>query len=114
MLTLIKMLDKRAKDGHKIGLYRCICGTEKEIRSDCVNSNRTKSCGCTKKGITKKRPKIHNLSKTIEYKIWMKIQNRCYNKTNNRYKYYGGRGIEVCDRWLEIDNGLKNFIDDLG
>jgi hypothetical protein len=44
----------------------------------------------------------------------MKIQNRCYNKTNNRYKYYGGRGIEVCDRWLEIDNGLKNFIDDMG
>lgn len=35
---------------------------------------------------------------------------RCYNKENNRYRYYGGRGIKVCKRW----HSLENFIKDMG
>lgn len=49
-----------------------------------------------------------------EYKSWDMMRQRCYNANYDGYHYYGGRGIKVCDRWLEKPNGFKNFIDDMG
>ena len=39
---------------------------------------------------------------------------RCYNETHNYYDYYGGRGISVCDRWFDPENGYDNFVADMG
>jgi hypothetical protein len=44
------------------------------------------------------------------YKAMIK---RCNNPNRNEYKYYGGRGISVCDRWLGVD-GFDNFLEDMG
>jgi hypothetical protein len=52
----------------------------------------------------------HKLSGIPEYKIWAALRARCNNPTNKAYKYYGERGIKVCERW---DN-FQNFIDDMG
>lgn len=49
-----------------------------------------------------------------EYKALESARQRCYNKTNGGYKNYGGRGIKVCDRWLEKPYGFQNFMDDMG
>lgn len=38
---------------------------------------------------------------------------RCYNPRNQNYKYYGGRGIRVCDRWT-VEGGFKLFVEDVG
>ena len=46
-----------------------------------------------------------------EHNIWMGFIERCYTKNNERYKDYGGRGIKVCDRWL---NSFENFLADMG
>lgn len=35
--------------------------------------------------------------------------NRCYYKKNENFKYYGGRGIKVCDRWHEFENFLRDM-----
>lgn len=51
------------------------------------------------------------MSKTVEFKAWQRIKDRCYNKNNERYINYGGRGIVVCDRWLE---SFENFYRDMG
>lgn len=53
----------------------------------------------------------HGLSKTPEYGIWMGIKKRCCNKNYREYYLYGGRGIKVCDRWL---NSFSNFLEDMG
>lgn len=53
----------------------------------------------------------HGMTNTPEYKIWGYMKKRCYNKNAHNYKYYGGRGIEVCDRWL---NSFINFYRDMG
>lgn len=37
------------------------------------------------------------------------MKSRCYNKNDKRYKDYGGRGIIVCDEWLDKENGFMNF-----
>ena len=50
-------------------------------------------------------------SKTSEYKIWQSMKQRCYNSNLKAYKHYGGRGICVCDRWL---NSFENFSQDMG
>jgi len=39
------------------------------------------------------------------------IRRRCYDSNHENYKYYGGRGIKVCDRWM---NSFENFIADIG
>lgn len=52
-----------------------------------------------------------NGKRTTEFKAWQAMKTRCNNPNFNGYKYYGGRGIKVCDRWLE---GFENFLCDMG
>src|SRR5882672_2149138 len=53
----------------------------------------------------------HGRHGTPECKIYHGIKNRCYNKNNKDWDRYGGRGIKVCDRWL---NRFENFLEDMG
>jgi hypothetical protein len=57
----------------------------------------------------KKRKMKHGLSKTLFYKTWGNIKARCFYEKDKKYKYYGGRGIIVCDRWMDF----LNFRDDM-
>lgn len=43
----------------------------------------------------------HGMSHTVEHNTWISIKRRCYSKNYKQYKDYGGRGIKVCDRWLD-------------
>ena len=52
----------------------------------------------------------HN-NKTVEYRTWSGIKERCYSKTNHNYDNYGGRGIVVCDEWR---NDYVKFLTDMG
>lgn len=57
----------------------------------------------------------HGLSHSSEQYAWSQMKQRCYNKNHKRYNDWGGRGIKVCDRWLEPSSkGFKNFIEDMG
>lgn len=49
-----------------------------------------------------------------EYFCYRGMIARCNNENNVGYKYYGGRGIKVCDRWLDPEHGYKNFLADIG
>ena len=49
-----------------------------------------------------------------EYYVWAGMKDRCGNPQNKAWDKYGGRGIKVCDRWLEKPYGFKNFLDDMG
>lgn len=53
----------------------------------------------------------HGYVETSEYHIWASMKNRCYNNTQQNYKYYGGRGITVCDRWRK---SFVAFLEDMG
>ena len=52
----------------------------------------------------------HGMSKTPEYGAWQGMKHRCQNKNNKRYNSYGGRGIKVCNRWLD---SFENFLADM-
>lgn len=49
-----------------------------------------------------------------EYKVWGAMIRRCTNPSCDMYAFYGGRGIRVCDRWLDKKDGFINFYSDMG
>lgn len=53
----------------------------------------------------------HGLSKLPEYHVWQDMKDRCMNPRSNSYSRYGGRGIKICEDWL---NSFKKFFDDMG
>lgn len=48
---------------------------------------------------------------TRTYTVWQNMKARCYNPRSPSWQYYGGRGIQVCDRWR---NSFANFVTDMG
>lgn len=57
--------------------------------------------------------KVHNVKRPM-YGIWSDMKQRCHNPNHSVYKYYGARGIVVCERWLDPSNGYDNFVKDMG
>ncbi len=91
---------------------KCDCGVTTIISTNALTStNPTKSCGCRIGGY-----KHGHSSRTVqapEYGCWASMNDRCYNPNRPTYKYYGGKGITVCDRWRG-GNGFMNFLADVG
>ena len=88
---------------------QCDCGIVKTIQQKFLLDGDAKSCGCR---ITQK---LHELTKTAEYITHQGMIQRCYNSSNSEFKHYGGRGISVCERWLEpAPQGFLNFLEDMG
>lgn len=87
---------------------KCDCGKIKSINMSQVINGIIKSCGCLQKEKTKKiKPNLkHGKSQTRIYKIWKAMKDRCYNENNVQYYLWGGKGIKVCDEWL---NDFMNF-----
>jgi len=89
----------------------CVCGAACMVSGGNLNSGHTQSCGCLHKELTSNSVKTHGKAKTTEYHVWSRMKRRCLDEKNNRYPRYGGRGIIVCDRWL---NSFENFLVDMG
>lgn len=89
----------------------CDCGKEVIKRLDGVLSGHCKSCNCLNKEQINRDLTTHNLSYSLEYGSWKGMKQRCYNTKGKKYHIYGGKGIRVCDRWL---NSFSNFIQDMG
>ncbi len=84
---------------------KCDCGVEKDIPSSTLRNGRSRSCGCLNSDLASERSYRHGgcTNGKLEgiYKIWRDMKGRCYQKSNNRYNIYGGRGIKVCKEWLD-------------
>ena len=101
----------RDKGSNQYWLFECNCGKEKVINVDSVKSGKTKSCGCLFKDWFKdwKGNYKHGMRKTKTYKSWESMKRRCLNESCFEYKYYGGRGITVCDEWMKFENFYKDM-----
>lgn len=80
-------------------LCECDCGNRCIVWGIYLRNGDTKSCGCLHKDVVSKQMSTHGLSKTRLYRIWSNIKTRCYNPNSDNYKYYGGKGIYMCDEW---------------
>jgi hypothetical protein len=100
-LTVIKRAEN--KRGQTRWETLCECGKVCFQTSNALSSGHSKSCGCAKIEALTKRLTTHGQSvigyRSKEYGIWSGIKTRCYNTTRRDYKYYGGRGIIMCEEW---------------
>lgn len=97
------------------GLWRirCDCGTERLVRRGWILQS--KSCGCYNREAIIARNYRHGDSArgkvAPELQCWRGLIRRCTDPGDEAYAYYGGRGIAVCDRWL---NSYPAFLEDMG
>jgi hypothetical protein len=86
----------------------CDCGVIKNYPYRFLTSGNTKSCGCVRKRKLLESKITHHLSKHPLYSVYQDMKRRCYDENCKSYKNYGGRGITICDEWL---NNVKSFCD---
>jgi len=87
----------------------CECGGKTISDSFALRIGKSKSCGCIQREIAKKMKTTHDRFGTAEYSSWQHMKDRCLNKKNDAYKYYGERGITVCDSWIVFENFYKDM-----
>lgn len=108
LLNVLRRTDEACK--YTTFLCACACGNETAVRSRHLLSGATTSCGCIRRKCNSVFKIKHGVSHLPEYKIWVSMLSRCNNKDDKRYGSYGGRGIGICSRWLDVEN----FISDMG
>jgi len=87
----------------------CDCGMPKIVSGNHLRSGDTKSCGCLRRELTIKRNTTHGMRHSVEYRIYKHLMDRCYRKSDKRFKDYGGRGIAVCKKWHKFENFYKDM-----
>ena len=95
---------------------KCDCGNDVKVTGGNLRNRKEKnSCGCVKtqrlKDTFTKHGHTVNKAPTREYRSWQGMKKRCLDSTHVYYHHYGGRGITICDRWL---NSFENFLSDMG
>ena len=90
----------------------CECGTERKVSIDNVRRGKSQSCGCLRsERLAERGPLTHGMSYTPTYRSWSAAVQRVRNPNIPKWKYWGGRGITMCDRWL---HSFEAFLEDMG
>lgn len=103
------VIERKGTNARRTALWlcKCQCGNEIITMGKSLRNGDTLSCGC----YSRDRHTVHGKSKTLTCESWRAMHNRCHRTQDVNYKYYGGRGITICERWKE---NLLNFITDMG
>lgn len=102
---------------HSYWWCRCDCGTEAKVSANKLRKAHTKSCGCLSADVCRSSFTTHGMSRDPLYNVWAKMRNRCSSTKDPAFPDYGGRGIRVCQRWINGDGsreGFACFLDDMG
>lgn len=90
-----------------MAVCQCDCGSPpRSMRFDGLLAGAA-SCGC----IRREKTKTHGESKSIHYHRWRHMMDRCYNSDCAAYPDYGGRGIQVCDEWHDVNGFIAGLPD---
>ncbi len=105
--------EETPKGRHTMAHCVCDCGKATSVWPASLRNGTTKSCGC----LRMEGPKVVTHGDTRkgaispEYRAYTAMLARCRNPNVKAYKYYGGRGITVCERWM---GSFENFLADMG
>lgn len=113
-LLVIRQTEVRSSDKQIMYECQCDCGNTKLVRGQFIRKQITLSCGCLQSEATAKRSITHghsvNYRSSRTYRIWTNMKDRCSNPKTPGYRYYGARGIRVCERW----SAFEAFLADMG
>jgi hypothetical protein len=89
-----------AKGGLSYWRCRCDCGAETIVTLSNLQCGHVSSCGCYRREHMIAANKTHGGKGTRLYEVWHGMKYRCLNPKSKPYMNYGGRGITVCDSWI--------------
>lgn len=90
---------------------QCDCGSPPvDVNQTSLTRGASKSCGCLRKERLRELHTTHGMAETRVYRIWTGMHTRCYNAACKGFPNYGGRGIEICERW----HSFEYFYADMG
>lgn len=93
-------------DRYSMWICSCKCGKRVNVAAALLLSNQKQSCGCHRASKTHGKSK----SNSRAYAAWREMRRRCMRPRNKSYKHYGGRGIQICERW----QSFEHFLSDMG
>lgn len=107
-LEVTSLYPEKDKYSHSKWVCKCDCGNTIIVLGGLLRHGHKKSCGCLYKESRQFVAKKHGDSKTRLYCLWNGIKARCYYKKHKEYMNYGGRGIAICEEWLDYET-FKNW-----
>jgi len=84
----------------------CECGAIRHKILAVIKKDGTRQCRTCS---NKEKETTHGLSNAQLYRTWINMKKRCIHPNAQNYHRYGGRGIKVCDRWMNIENFIKDM-----
>ena len=110
----------RGRQNRALWLCECECGRTTVVNTSALKNGHTKSCGCLfiETSIAKLPENVsgsnnpnykHGGAGERLYHVWCDIKGRCYNSTRDNYERYGGKGIELCDEWLNDYDAFRKW-----
>jgi hypothetical protein len=112
--ALVGFVERTAKHGERWEA-ECSCGTRKVVFLDNLRRGLSGSCGCLNRERQRDLHTTHGHAprsgKSPLYRCWRSMVARCCNANCDAFRYYGGRGITVCDRWR---GSFEAFAADMG
>lgn len=112
--TVLRFSHVHPNDKYKrFYLVKCVCGAEKALRRDSLERGGTNSCGCERDKKFRELYTKHGQSKGRggAYGIWCGMKDRCNRPASYGYKWYGAKGVKVCERW---NSDYIAFVGDVG
>ena len=112
----LTVIERVGSNKYSKPMYRCLCdcGKESIVMGNLLPNGYVKSCGCLREDNRRLSRYSHGQTgsdTTPEYRAWHSMKYRCSSPTAQNYENYGGRGIKVCDSWVE---SFDNFFNDMG
>lgn len=112
---LLVIKPAKSHDNQKRWHCKCDCGNQVEVEQGHLRKGDTRSCSCLQRELLSKRRRTHGHAKpgliTSVYSVWCHMIARCTNPNATAFKWYGGRGVTVCNRWRY---SFENFLADMG
>lgn len=107
-LTVVEFAGVNKNTRNYYWYCKCDCGNPEKLKISSANlkNGATKSCGCLQKERASEANKKHGDSKTKLFMVWSDMRHRCNNPKHHAYRWYGGKGIKVCEEW---DNNYVLF-----
>lgn len=114
---LVLSCSGRNRSGRVTWECRCDCGVVKPaVLTDNLRSGASTSCGCLTRERAVQANSRHGHGRkrstgraSATYNSWRGMVRRCTNPADSSYEFYGGRGITVCDRWMQFENFLADM-----
>lgn len=109
----LKVIARSFRQSNAGALWDCLCQCGNKVVANSLKLRRftTISCGCHRRAACIKANTKHGMvNKSRTYRTWKEMRQRCLNPKSDKWRWYGGRGIKICDRW----DLFENFLSDMG